>query len=62
MPATVDRSTWKSGQFNAWVVLGETREIRKERLDQVPDEYRAGVENHVITYFKIKAANNRRNK
>ena len=48
-----DKRGWKSGQWNAYVVMGETKEVRKARLAECPEEYRAGVENHVRTNFAI---------
>lgn len=42
------------GQWNAYVAGGETREIRRERLDECPADYRAGVEAHVKTVFALR--------
>jgi hypothetical protein len=54
--AEVDKTGWKSGQWNAHVLMGETKEIRKARLEEVPKEYRASVEDHVRGVFKMRAA------
>jgi hypothetical protein len=59
-PTTVDKSNWKSGNYNAWVVMGETKEIRRERLAEVPELYRAKVEAHVRTQFLIIAESKKR--
>jgi hypothetical protein len=52
----VDTSGWKSGQWNAHVLMGETTEIRKARLEECPEEYRVGVEAHVRSVFKLRAS------
>lgn len=37
------------GQWNAYVEAGKTREERGARLEEVPEEMRAAVINHVET-------------
>lgn len=51
--SAVPEDNWKSGQWNAFVVMGRSKEERRTRLNMVPDKYRAGVENHVRTNFAI---------
>jgi hypothetical protein len=41
-------------EWNGYVVSGKTRAQRRERLEQVPDEWKPHVENHVRTFFAIK--------
>lgn len=43
------------GEWNGYVVSGKTREERKSRLDEVPEEWRDQVRKHVETFFAIKA-------
>ena len=57
MPTMVDKSKWTVGNYNAYVGSGTTREERRERLAEVPEEYRDSVESHVRTQFQIQAAN-----
>lgn len=42
------------GCWNAWVEQGTTREERRERLERVPETFRAGVESHVKVAFAIR--------
>ena len=42
------------GNWNAYVALGRTREIRLARLAEVPVFFKEQVKNHVVTMFKIK--------
>lgn len=48
------RPDWTGPQYNAWVAAGETREDRKVRLEQVPEDLRKAVEIHVKTVFTLK--------
>jgi len=41
------------GEWNGYVVSGKTREQRRERLAEVPEEWRDSVKRHVETYFAI---------
>jgi hypothetical protein len=43
------------GQWNAYVSAGTTRDIRRERLEECPAEFRAAVESHVRTVWQIRA-------
>jgi hypothetical protein len=52
----VAKEGWRSGQWNAYVVMGETKEERKARLEECPEEYRDGVRRHVQTSFAIRQA------
>ena len=56
----IDKSGWKSGEWNAHVLTGETKEIRKARLEECPDEYRARVEGHVRSVFRLRAMTKRK--
>ena len=40
--------------WNAYVISGATRDERRERLERVPERFRAGVESHVRTAFAIR--------
>lgn len=42
------------GYWNAWVMQGETREARGERLEQVPERFRDGVRRHVQIAWAIR--------
>ena len=42
------------GYWNAWVMQGATKAQRRERLERVPELFRAGVESHVRTVFAIR--------
>lgn len=42
------------GYWNAFVLQGQTRDERRERLERVPERFRAGVESHVRTAFAIR--------
>ena len=48
-----DFTGWTSGNWNAFVVLGETRQERRRRLALVPEDLRLAVERHAISYFEI---------
>jgi hypothetical protein len=48
------KKTWGGGNWNAYVGSGSTREERRERLADVPEEMRASVESHVRTVFKLR--------
>lgn len=39
--------------WNGYVVQGKSREQRRARLEEVPEEYRDAVKRHVETYFAI---------
>lgn len=39
--------------WNGYVVSGKTREHRRARLEEVPEEWRDSVRRHVETYFAI---------
>ena len=41
------------GEWNGYVVSGKSREERRRRLDEVPEEWRDAVKRHVETYFAI---------
>lgn len=43
-----------SGYWNAYVIAGKSRDDRRERLERVPEPFRAGVESHVRTVFAIR--------
>jgi hypothetical protein len=43
------------GIWNAYVEFGETKEIRQERLAQVPPSIRDRVRAHVKTFFALMA-------
>jgi len=45
---------WSVGMWNGYVVSGKTRDERRARLEQVPDEYKQSVINHVETVFAIR--------
>jgi len=45
---------WTVGNFNAWVESGKTRDERKNRLDQVPEQWRKDVELHMKTVESIE--------
>jgi hypothetical protein len=45
---------WTTGNFNAWVEAGQTRDERKKRLSQVPEQWRKDVEIHVKTVFSLR--------
>ena len=42
------------GQWNAHVAAGKTQEERIKRLKEVPDQYKAGVIDHVRTVKSLK--------
>lgn len=43
------------GEWNALVVKGETKEIRRERLSNAPVHLQEQIKLHVITVFKLKS-------
>lgn len=47
------------GEWNGYVVTGKTREERRRRLEEVPQELRDSVKRHVETYFAIIKYNKR---
>jgi len=49
-------------QWNAYVAGGETREIRRARLAEVPEEWREEVRRHVETYYAVQRFENRKRK
>jgi len=51
---------WCQSMWNGYVVSGKSREQRRARLEEVPEQYKQGVINHVETVFAIKR-NARRN-
>ncbi len=40
--------------WNAYVATGKTVEQRRKRLEEVPEEFRASVEDHVRTVFLMR--------
>lgn len=48
------RTGASAGQWNAYVSAGASTEERRSRLDECPQEFRAGVESHVRTMFAIR--------
>ena len=44
--------TW--GEWNAYVVQGDTRAERRRRLAEVPDPLRDRIRRHVETYFELR--------
>lgn len=40
--------------WQGYVVSGKTREQRRARLEEVPEEYRDKVRRHVETYFAVR--------
>lgn len=55
-----DRSNWGLGLWNGYVEKGSTRDERRQRLDEVPGELRAQVENHVRLVFFLRSGGGRR--
>lgn len=51
---TADKSTWVRGTWNAYVAMGESKEERKARLAEVPEEIREDVEKHVRAVFSLR--------
>ena len=47
--------TRSAPQWNAYVAAGRSRNQRRARLEEVPEEMRAGVEDHVQTVFALRA-------
>lgn len=43
-----------ASQWNAYVEAGKTRDERRERLAEVPEDIRESVEDHVRTVFLLK--------
>lgn len=43
------------GEWNSYVESGETREIRRARLEEAPEEWRESISDHVKTVFFLKA-------
>jgi len=42
------------GQFNAWVLAGGTKEERRKRLLEIPEDMRKKAEQHVKTVFAVR--------
>ena len=57
-----ERSDWSRYQWNAYVEAGESKDERRKRLDETPDEYKDAVKRHVLTVFAIRKFNERKSK
>lgn len=51
---TDPQPNWTLGHYNAWVESGDSKDERRARLEQVPEQYRKDVEIHVKTVFSLK--------
>lgn len=54
MDGELNKSNWKRGEWNAYVMMGEDKAERASRLKEVPEEWRASVRSHVETAFQIR--------
>lgn len=48
-----DKQSWVSGQWNAYVAAGHSREDRLTRLAEVPEQWKDRVKSHVETVFRL---------
>lgn len=53
-------SFFSRGQWNAWCAAGADHEERKQRLEQVPEKWRADVKRHLQTVYAIKQFHKRK--
>jgi hypothetical protein len=60
--AEVDKTGWKSGQWNAYVPAGKDKEERRARLAEVPEQWRDGVRKHAEAVFALQVAHRRMQK
>lgn len=51
---TVPTANDPQGIWNAYVAAGDTREERRARLAQAPEQMRPGIESHVRTVFALR--------
>ena len=54
VPTAQQKAKWSPPQWNAYVVAGETFEVRRARLAEVPEEWRDGVLSHAKTTHQLK--------
>jgi hypothetical protein len=54
MSCDVDKADWSRYQWNAYVEAGESKDERRKRLDETPDEHKDAVKRHVQTVFAIR--------
>ena len=54
MDATEKPATASLGEWNGYVQAGGSREERRRRLDEVPEDLRGQVESHVKTVFALR--------
>ena len=50
----MDKDSWSRPMWNAYVVAGSTRDERKQRLAEVPEEWHADVKRHAQMYYAIR--------